>query len=149
MSTSVLRAAEIKGLKMAIVQSITDLTESFALMDDWEDRYAVLIDLGRKLPEFPESEKNERNIIKGCVSQVWMLPKVEQGIFTFVADSDAHIVKGLVALLYVIYNNRPVDALLDVDITGIFTEMGLDKNLSPNRRNGFFAMVEKIRSFAA
>ena len=134
---------------MAIVQSITDLTESFALMDDWEDRYAVLIDLGRKLPQFPEGEKNERNLIKGCVSQVWMLPKVERGFFTFVADSDAHIVKGLVALLYVIYNNRPLDTLLDVDIAGIFAQLGLDQNLSPNRRNGFFAMVEKIRSFAA
>ena len=132
---------------MAVVQNIEDLTESFALMNDWEERYSLLIDLGRQLPEFPENEKTEVNKIKGCVSQVWMLPAVKDGIFTFQADSDAHLVKGLVALLYVVYNNQPVTVLRDIDITGLFNRLELGQNLTPNRRNGFFAMVDKIRSF--
>ena len=126
---------------------IDDLTESFALLDDWEDRYALLIDLGRHLHEFPEYGRIDANLIKGCTSRVWLLPKVEQGIFTFEADSDAHIVKGLVALLYVLYNGQPSAAIKEIDVQGIFTRLGLNQNLSPNRRNGFFAMVEKIRSF--
>ena len=132
---------------MAVVQNIEDLTESFALMNDWEERYSLLIDLGRQLPEFPENEKTEANKIKGCVSQVWMLPAVKDGIFTFQADSDAHLVKGLVALLYVVYNNQPVTVLRDIDITGLFNRLELGQNLTPNRRNGFFAIVDKIRSF--
>ena len=132
---------------MAVVQNIEDLTESFALMNDWEERYSLLIDLGRQLPEFPENEKTEANKIKGCVSQVWMLPAVKDGIFTFQADSDAHLVKGLVALLYVVYNNQPVTVLRDIDVTGLFNRLELGQNLTPNRRNGFFAIVDKIRSF--
>ena len=143
------KQAENKGQKMPIVQSIEDLTESFALMDDWEDRYALLIDVGRQLPEFPESEKIEANLVKGCVSRVWMLPRVTNGMFTFIADSDAHIVKGLVALLYVIYNGQSVEQISLIDIHAIFTRLGLDQNLSPNLRNGFFSMVEKIKSYGA
>lgn len=147
MSTCGVKVAETKGSKMAVVQNIEDLTESFALMNDWEERYSLLIDLGRQLPEFPENEKTEANKIKGCVSQVWMLPAVKDGIFTFQADSDAHLVKGLVALLYVVYNNQPVTVLRDIDVTGLFNRLELGQNLTPNRRNGFFAIVDKIRSF--
>jgi cysteine desulfuration protein SufE len=130
------------------VQSIEEILESFSLIDDWEDRYSILIDLGKKLPDFPENMKIDACLVKGCVSKVWMIPRVDNGIFTFQGDSDAHIVRGLVGLLYIIYNNQPVSELANIDIKGIFAQLGLEQNLSPNRRNGLYAMIERIRDFS-
>ncbi|MDD3020000.1 MAG: SufE family protein [Alphaproteobacteria bacterium] len=129
--------------------TLEEIIESFELMDDWEDRYSLLIDLGKKLPELPAALHLDEFLVKGCTSKVWMIPEVRDGVFTFQADSDAHIVKGLVALLYIIFNNTPVSEIEFKDIPAIFSKLGLEQNLSPNRRNGFFSMVEKIRSFAA
>lgn len=129
------------------MQSIDEIVESFSLLDDWEDRYAILIDLGKKLPSFPEEARTEANLVKGCVSKVWILPKITDGVFTFHGDSDAHIVKGLVGLLYLIYNNKPVAEIPAMDVHGIFGQLGLLQNLSPNRRNGIVAMLEKIKSY--
>ncbi|MFA7275601.1 MAG: SufE family protein [Pseudobdellovibrionaceae bacterium] len=126
--------------------TIDDIIESFSLLDDWESRYELLIELGKKLPPMPEAFKTDDYLVKGCVSQVWIVPQIDAGVFTFQADSDAHIVKGLVALLYMIFNKRPANQLRQVDIEGIFTRLDLAQNLSPNRRNGFYAMTEKIRS---
>lgn len=127
--------------------SLDEILETFSLLDDWEDRYAILIDLGKKLPDLPESLHREEFLIKGCTSKVWMIPEVKDGRFTFQADSDAHIVKGLVALLYITFNGKRSKEIASVDIEDVFQRLGLDKNLSPNRRNGFFSMVEKIRSY--
>ncbi len=129
------------------MQSIDEMIESFSLLDDWEDRYAILIDLGKKLPPFPEDARTDANLVKGCVSKVWILPKMTDGIFTFQGDSDAHIVKGLVGLLYLIYNNKPVAEVPAMDVHGIFGKLGLLQNLSPNRRNGIVAMKDRIVSF--
>lgn len=130
------------------MQSIEEILESFSLVDDWEGRYSLLIDLGKKLPDFPEHQRIEANLVKGCVSRVWMIPSITNGVFTFQGDSDAHIVRGLVGLLHIIYNRQPVTHLKTIDIKGIFGKLGLDQNLSPNRRNGLYAMVEKIRAFS-
>lgn len=131
------------------MQSIDEIIESFELIDDWEERYAILIDLGKKLPHFPENSKTEQNLVKGCVSKVWMIPELKGDTFSFLGDSDAHIVKGLVGLLYVIYNGKKTSEIGKIDISGIFEKLGLIQNLSPNRRNGVFSMVERIKSFAA
>lgn len=129
-----------------MVQRIDEIIESFSLLDDWEDRYAILIDLGKKLPDFPENMKSDEYLVRGCVSKVWMVPKIENGIFTFQGDSDAFIVKGLVGLLHIIYSGQPVSNLKSIDINDIFEKLGLLQNLSPNRRNGVFSMIEKIKS---
>jgi cysteine desulfuration protein SufE len=130
------------------VQSIEEILESFSLVDDWEERYAILIDLGKKLPHFPEDMKTEENLVKGCVSKVWMIPQIENGRFSFLGDSDAFIVKGLVGLLYIIYNNRLISELKSIDIKGIFESLDLVQNLSPSRRNGIYAMIGKIQAFS-
>ncbi len=131
------------------MQSIEDLTESFALLDDWEGRYGLLIDLGKELPPLDDSYKTDTYLVRGCTSRVWLVPAVKEGRLTFTADSDAHLVRGLIALLFIIYNNRPIAEVATVDIEDIFRKLGLAENLTPNRRNGFFAMVERIKSFSA
>ena len=131
-----------------MMQRIEEIIESFSLYDDWEDRYALLIDLGKKLPDFPEDLKIDDNLVRGCVSRVWMVPLVKDGVFTFRGDSDAFIVRGLVGLLHIIYSGQPLANLKTIDIDGIFNKLGLLQNLSPNRRNGVFSMIEKIKSIA-
>ena len=135
------------GERYIMVQRIDEIIESFELLDDWEDRYSILIDLGKKLPDFPEHMRKDENLVKGCVSKVWMVPKIENGVFTFEGDSDAHIVRGLVGLLHIIYSGQPVADLKTVDIDGIFDKLCLKQNLSPNRRNGVFSMIEKIKGY--
>lgn len=125
---------------------IDALKENFALFDDWEERYRYLIDLGRDLPKMDDSLKTDATLVRGCTSQVWLVPRIEDGVLHFQADSDAHIVRGLVALLMAAYNGQPVADIAAVDIEGIFREIGLDQHLSPSRRNGFFSMVERIKA---
>lgn len=131
---------------MTHLKTIEEIEELFELMESWEDRYAFLIDLGKTtLPKLESQYYREEFLVKGCTSKVWMVPRIEGERFYFTADSDAFIVKGLVALLYIIYNGVELSRLPAIDTAEIFTRLGLDQNLSPNRRNGFFAMVEKIR----
>lgn len=130
------------------MERIEDILEAFDLIEDWEGRYRLLIDLGKKLPELADNLHCDKFLVKGCTSKVWMVPEIRDGRFYLEADSDAHIVKGLVALLYIIFNNSNPKEIRLIDIDGIFKKMGLDQNLSPNRRNGFYAMVEKIRTFS-
>lgn len=124
--------------------ALQTLIDDFALFDDWEDRYRYLIDMGRKLPAMDDGLKTETNLVKGCTSRVWMDAQINDNILTFTADSDAHIVRGLIAILHQVYNGQSLNEISAIDIEDGFTQMGLDQNLSPNRRNGFFAMVEKI-----
>lgn len=129
---------------------LDDICETFSLLENWEDKYAYLIDLGRKLPEFPDECRTEQFIVRGCTSQVWMILTVnDDKTISILADSDAHIVKGLIALVIAVYNGRMVDEAKSIDMQGIFDNLGLAEHLSPNRRNGFFSMVEKIRAVAA
>ncbi|MGQ0527776.1 MAG: SufE family protein [Alphaproteobacteria bacterium] len=129
-------------------KTLQELADNFALFDDWEERYRYLIDLGRTLPVMDEALKIDDRLVPGCTSRVWMKAEVKGGRFHFIADSDAHIVRGLVALLYAAYEGKTPDEIRQADIAAVFKQIGLDQHLSPNRRSGFFAMVEKINELA-
>ena len=130
---------------------IDDIIETFEFFDDWEDRYRYLIELGRDLDGLDERDRTEANRVQGCVSNVWMVTSVLDGNpvrLEFRADSDAHIVRGLVAILLAVYSGRSPDQILAVDIRGLFEGLELGSHLSPSRSNGFFSMVERIRGTA-
>ncbi len=129
---------------------LRDVVETFALLGDWEERYRYLIDLGRTLPAMKEAEKTEETRVSGCLSQVWMVARVTpDGIFHLKADSDAHIVRGLIAILCGACEGQPAAQVAQTDFNALFAELGLEENLSPNRRNGFYAMAQRIRALAA
>jgi cysteine desulfuration protein SufE len=128
--------------------NIQELAENFAFFDDWEGRYRYLIDLGRTLPPMEESLKTDEVLVQGCTSRVWMIANVKDGIFHFTADSDAHIVRGLIALLMAAFQDKPAKEIPGIDIETTFKNMGLDEHLSPNRRSGFYAMVQRIKELA-
>ncbi|MDD9900356.1 MAG: SufE family protein [Alphaproteobacteria bacterium] len=128
--------------------NINELVDNFSLFEDWEDRYAYLIDLGGRLPSMEEALKTDETKVQGCMSQVWMvLSRDENKRLHIVADSDAQIVKGLIAVLKVIYDGHTAEEAAEVDVEAVFSKLGLHQHLSVNRRNGFFAMVEKIQVF--
>lgn len=127
-------------------KDLDTLVEDFALFDDWEERYRYLIDLGRKLPAMDDGLKTDANLVKGCTSRVWMVISIQDNVLRFVADSDAHIVRGLIAILHRAFDGKTQDEVAGTDIKSAFVKMGLDQNLSPNRRNGFFAMLERLKS---
>lgn len=129
--------------------TLDDLIDNFALFDDWESRYTYVLDLAKQLPPFPEEAKTDKNKVEGCVSQVWMIPSHDGGKFSFIGDSDAHIVRGLIAILMIAYNDKTPQEVAAVDIEGSFEKLGLGSHLSPNRRNGFFAMVGRIKQEAS
>lgn len=133
-------------------ERVQELIDNFAFLDDWEDRFRYLIDLGRRLPPMDEALKTEETKVRGCTSQVWIVSRVEPGTpptLHFTADSDAHIVKGLIAVLLEIFDGRRPEEILAVDIKRAIGEMGFEQHLSPNRANGLFSMVERIRALAA
>lgn len=134
-----------------MVMTIEQLIDDFEYLEDWEDRYQQIIDLGRQLPAFPEEYKTDEYRVRGCVSRVWMVPRVNEGDpphIEFMADSDAHIVKGLVAILLMIYSGKTPQEIMAVDIQEIFDKLELGQHLSPSRSNGFHAMVKRIRAIA-
>jgi|SRR5690606_33896255 len=123
------------------------LIENFALLGEWEARYGYVLDLGKQLTPFPESEKTEANKVQGCVSQVWLLPVATASEkIDFVADSDSHIVRGLIAILKIVYGGRTKEEIAAFDMEAYFARLGLSEHLSPNRRSGFFAMVARIKA---
>ena len=128
-----------------------DIVADFDLLDDWGDRYRYVIELGRKLEPLPENERNAANKVHGCVSQVWLSTKVEADSsprLSFVGDSDAHIVRGLIAILFALYSGKTADEILRVDATETLAELHLKEHLTPQRSNGLMAMVKRIRSDA-
>jgi len=132
--------------------SLKDLIEIFSDLPDWEERYAVLIDMGKKLPPYPETLRDESHRVKGCTSQVWLAIDTQASSVTglhFHGDSDALIVKGLVAVLLLAYNGQTPPAILALDIQDLFRQLGLEGHLSPIRRNGFFSMVQAVQAYAA
>lgn len=132
--------------QIVISQALQQIIDDFAILDDWEDRYVYLIDLAKKLPPMPPELKIPSHIVQGCMSTVWMVPRVENGRFYLLADSDAILVRGLIAILYAAYNDLPAPDVKTLDIAAVFKKLDLEQNLSPNRRNGFFAMVERLKT---
>ena len=136
------------------MNDLSDLTsdrllETMHLLDDWEERYAYLIELGRQLPSMPDMLKTDTALVKGCTSQVWLVAQAApDDMMRFWADSDAHIVKGLIAILFILFNGQPKYKIRDFDIEHYFLQLGLNEHLSPNRRNGFFAMIERLKTIA-
>jgi cysteine desulfuration protein SufE len=131
--------------------TIEELIENFELFDDWDDRYAYLMELGNKMPPLPESERTEENRVKGCQATVWLKEAVTNDTpkrIEFLADSNSQIVKGLVAMLRLLYSGKTPDAILEVDAKEVFTKLGLDRHLSPTRSTGLNSMVQRIRSLA-
>lgn len=132
--------------------AFNDIRADFELLDDWEDRYRYLIELGRGLDDMPDAEKTETNKVRGCASQVWLATRVEPGEngprLVIRGDSDAHIVKGLVAVLLSLVDGRSARDILAIDAHKAFGELGLGEHLTPQRSNGFAAMVARVRSDA-
>ena len=132
---------------------IDEITENFELLDEWDDRYRYLIELGRTLPELPEAARSETNKVRGCASQVWVQTNVKPDgdagpVLEFVGDSDAHIVRGLIAVLLALYSGKPAKEILSTDAVALFEKLGLREHLTPQRSNGFRAMVDRIQSDA-
>jgi|TARA_B110000503_G_C7062855_1_gene377447 cysteine desulfuration protein SufE len=128
-------------------KEMQEIIDEFSLFGDWEDRYSYLIDLGKKIVPLEQKYKTDSYKVIGCASQVWFKAEKSLGdqlIVTFKADSDAYIVKGLIALLLRIYSGKTPDQIKEIKITPFFEELGLKSHLSPNRSNGFFAMVQCI-----
>jgi cysteine desulfuration protein SufE len=129
---------------------IDDIVENFSLLEEWDDRYRYLIELGRALPPLPETVRCDANKVQGCASQVWLATNVRPNgaggpVLAFDGDSDAHIVRGLIAVLFALYSGRHAREILSTDAIALFQKLGLGEHLTPQRSNGFRAMVERIR----
>jgi cysteine desulfuration protein SufE len=128
--------------------AIDTILEDFAFLDDWEDRYRYVIELGRTLPPLPESERTPANKVEGCASQVWVWTRADEDSdphLIFVGDSDAHIVRGLIAILLALFSGRPASEILSIDPSKVFDQLGLREHLTKQRSNGLTSMVERIR----
>ncbi len=128
--------------------TLEDLAGSFSLFTDWEDRYRYLIDLGHRVPMMDNVLKTDENLVRGCTSRVWLVAGWDGDKLKFQADSDAQIVRGLIYILDLAYQGKTRQEIATLDIDKAFEDLGLDRHLSPNRRNGFFAMVERVRGLA-
>ena len=123
----------------------TELIENFSYLTDWEDKYRYLIELGENMEELPPSERTPDTKVEGCQSQVWLKAEKKENKFYFKAASDAVIVKGLEAVLLILVNGKTAQEIQSTDLKGIFSQLGLEDNLSPTRRNGFIAMIDRIK----
>jgi cysteine desulfuration protein SufE len=132
---------------------IEEIIDNFSTLDVWDDRYRYLIELGRELPPLPPSARSDANKVQGCASQVWLDTSVQPSgaggpVLTFAGDSDAHIVRGLIAILFAIFSGKRAKDILSTDALSLFEQIGLREHLTPQRSNGFRSMVERIRSDA-
>ncbi|TQV71652.1 SufE family protein [Aliikangiella marina] len=125
-----------------------EIVDTLSFFDSWEDRYKYMIDLGKSLPSMPEELRTEERLVPGCQSQVWIEPQFIDGKFNFQVDSDAHIVRGLLAIVMAAYNHKSPKEIIEFDIADYFSKLDLMKHLSPTRGNGLQAMVEKIKQLA-
>ena len=140
----------IKGMEPS---SIDEIIENFDLLEEWDDRYRYLIELGRTLPPLPEAARSDANKVQGCASQVWLSTSVKPNgstgpVLAFDGDSDAHIVRGLIAILLTLYSRHTPQQILATDALALFDELGFREHLTPQRSNGLRSMVERIRSDA-
>ena len=130
--------------------SIDEIIENFELLEEWDDRYRYLIELGRALPPLPEAVRTDANKVQGCASQVWLATSIKPNgasgpVLDFEGDSDAHIVRGLIAVLFVLFSGKGAKDILSTDAVALFEKLGLREHLTPQRSNGFRSMVERIR----
>ncbi|MFD2182541.1 SufE family protein [Rhodoplanes azumiensis] len=130
--------------------TLDEILDNFALLDDWDDRYRYIIELGRTLTPLPEADHVEANKVQGCASQVWLTTQVRPDgadgpVLSFVGDSDAHIVRGLIAILFSLYSDKPAKEILAIEPATIFETLGLKEHLTPQRSNGLKSMVARIR----
>jgi cysteine desulfuration protein SufE len=131
--------------------TIDSLVADFGFLDDWEDRYRYVIELGKTLPPLADSERTEANKVRGCASQVWLVKKIAQNgepVLHFRGDSDALIVRGLIAILLSLYSGRPAREIIETDAESVFAELGLRDHLTSQRSNGLTSMVARIRADA-
>jgi len=137
---------------MSDPKAFRDIEENLSFLDDWEDRYRYIIELGQALPPLAPEERNAANKVNGCVSQVWLVSdeqqKDGQAVLSYRGESDAMIVRGLVAILVALYSGRPVREIAETDAIAVFDRMGLREHLSTQRSNGLVAMVNRIRAEA-
>ena len=126
--------------------NIEEIKETCEFMDEWEDRYRYIIDLGRQLPDFDEKDQTEENRVHGCTSKVWLVYEKQGDKLIFKGDSDAHIVRGLVSIILMIFSNKTPEEIIKTDAKAILSDLGLSQHLSPMRTNGLFAMVERIKA---
>ena len=135
------------------VPPIDEITDAFALIDDWEERYRYVIEIGKQLPELKDSERTETNRVRGCASNVWLVTHVAghgpEAVLTFEGESDAHIVKGLVAVTLAYYSGRTARWIVEHDAFELFRSLGFEQHLTPQRSNGVRSMIERIRKDAA
>lgn len=133
--------------------TIDEILENFALLDEWEDRYRYVIELGKELDTLPESERTAENKVRGCASQVWLSTQVDRAQepprMTFVGDSDAHIVRGLVAIAIALFSEKSPAEILETDAEAVFDQIGLREHLTAQRSNGLRALVDRIKADAA
>jgi cysteine desulfuration protein SufE len=133
--------------------SINEIVENFSLLEEWDDRYRYLIELGRALPPLPDTARTDANKVQGCASQVWLATSIKPNgaagpLLDFEGDSDAHIVRGLIAILFALFSGKGAKDILSTDAVALFEKLGLREHLTPQRSNGFRSMVERIRSDA-
>jgi cysteine desulfuration protein SufE len=136
------------------MSSIEEIVENFDLLEEWDDRYRYLIELGRTLPPLPDDARNDANKVRGCASQVWLATSVKPNgsagpLLSFVGDSDAHIVRGLIAVLFALYSGKGAKDILSTDAIKLFEKLGLREHLTPQRSNGFRSMVDRIQRDAS
>ncbi len=132
--------------------SLDQMIEDFSYLEDWEDRYRYVIELGKALPDLPEAQKTAENKVQGCASQVWLVSSAEEGadpVVHFAGDSDAHIVRGLVAIVLAAYNGKRASEAAKLDATELFAKIGLVEHLSAQRANGLRSMIRRIREESA
>lgn len=133
---------------MTYPANIQDMIDDFAFLDDWEDRYMHVIDLGKSLPPLPDDTRTDANKVKGCASQVWLVSDKTDETWAFSGDSDAHIVKGLVAIVLEIFSGRSAAEIAALDANDILAKLGLAEHLSAQRSNGLAAMIGRIKNEA-
>lgn len=134
---------------MSYPENIQALIEDFEFLDDWEDRYMHVIDMGKSLPPLDDAFKTEATKVKGCASQVWLVTDRDGDILRFSGDSDAHIVKGLVAIVLEVYSGRTAKEIAALDARDILDKLGLSEHLSAQRANGLASMIARIKAEAA
>ena len=130
-------------------QAFEDIAETFDFLDDWEERYRHVIELGRAMPPMDPALKVPATKVEGCASQVWIMPRIENGLFDFQGESDAMIVRGLIAVLHALYSGVPVGQVGQIDEQAELARLGLDEHLSSQRSNGLRAMIQRIRQLSA
>ena len=144
---------DMSGASPDPMTTLDEIIDNFSLLEEWDDRYRYVIELGRSLTPLSERDRTDANKVQGCASQVWLATTVRadgQGgpVLTFCGDSDAHIVRGLIAILFAMFSGKHAGEILSADAIALFQRLGLREHLTPQRSNGFRSMVERIRADA-